>query len=334
MSIGWRNSPRSRKVEHVVNPEAERVRIEAAGAAPDEAVATLSGFYDGSEWSTRTTGRAYGFRYAALGDGAMTLRTSRMSGYLNGVVPPTGDVVVQWIVGGSAAFGVGGPDLAMQRGRPMLFPAHEPFEFEFADYDQRLVHLDRAAVLAVTEERYGIAPDAVRFDHRRPASAAAAATFLDTVGLAGRIIRRQAPSELLWHELTRLTIAGFLELYPPAVAAPEDAARSSSALRVRQVVEHIHAHAALPLTPAGLARVADVSVRTLQETFQRHVGTTPMAYVRQVRLDRAREALLAAVPGTVTVADVARSWGFAHLGRFSAEYRRRFGERPSDTLRG
>lgn len=318
----------------MLNPEAARVRIEAAGSVPDEAVSTLSGFYDGSQWATRTIDRAYTFRYAALGDGAMTLRTSNMSGHLRGVVPPTGDVVVQWLLRGSAVVDVGRADLPMTIGRPMLFPAHEPFAFDFTDYDQRLVHLDRDAVSAMVEERYGIEPEAVRFDHRRTPSPAAVATFLDTVGLAGRTLRRATPSALLWHELTRTTIATFLELYPPSAATPEDAARATGAGRVRQVVEHIHAHAALPLTPAELAEAADVSVRTLQETFQRLVGETPMAYVRRVRLDRVREALLTADPGTTTVAEIARSWGFAHLGRFAIEYRRRFGERPSETLRG
>ncbi|MBO0983539.1 helix-turn-helix domain-containing protein [Rathayibacter sp. SD072] len=37
-------------------------------------------------------------------------------------------------------------------------------------------------------------------------------------------------------------------------------------------------------------------------------------------------------PGTVTVADIAHRWGFAHLGRFSASYAQRFGENPKSTL--
>jgi transcriptional regulator GlxA family with amidase domain len=58
-----------------------------------------------------------------------------------------------------------------------------------------------------------------------------------------------------------------------------------------------------------------------------------MVYLRQVRLDRTRDALLAADPTRVTVAAIANWWGFAHLGRFASVYRARFGERPSDTLR-
>jgi transcriptional regulator GlxA family with amidase domain len=82
-----------------------------------------------------------------------------------------------------------------------------------------------------------------------------------------------------------------------------------------------------------LARVANMSVRSLQEGFRRHVGTAPMTYLQRVRLGRAHEALRRADPVRVTVAAVAHRWGFAHLGRFASAYRSQFGESPSETLR-
>ena len=57
-----------------------------------------------------------------------------------------------------------------------------------------------------------------------------------------------------------------------------------------------------------------------------------MVLLRQARLARARRDLLEGLPGT-TVTQTALQWGFQHLGRFSGEYARRFGESPSDTLR-
>jgi transcriptional regulator GlxA family with amidase domain len=84
---------------------------------------------------------------------------------------------------------------------------------------------------------------------------------------------------------------------------------------------------------ADLAGITGVSVRSLQEGFRRHLGCTPMAYLQQVRLERARESLRDADPTRVTVASIAHRWGFAHLGRFAAVYRARFGECPSESLR-
>jgi AraC-like DNA-binding protein len=57
-----------------------------------------------------------------------------------------------------------------------------------------------------------------------------------------------------------------------------------------------------------------------------------MTFLRERRFEAARAALEAATPERETVTDIALRHGFSHLGRFSAEYRRRFGERPSETL--
>jgi len=84
---------------------------------------------------------------------------------------------------------------------------------------------------------------------------------------------------------------------------------------------------------AAIAEAAGVSVRTLQAAFRSQLRTTPVAYIRSRRLDRARAELAGALPGSLTVTDVATRWGITHLGRFAAEYRARFGESPSHTLR-
>ena len=76
-----------------------------------------------------------------------------------------------------------------------------------------------------------------------------------------------------------------------------------------------------------------MSVRTLQEGFQRHLGMSPMACVRVVRLRRAHRDLRSADPSHSTVALIAHRWGFTHLGRFVAAYKRMYGETPLQTLR-
>jgi AraC-like DNA-binding protein len=88
-----------------------------------------------------------------------------------------------------------------------------------------------------------------------------------------------------------------------------------------------------PWTVAELAAEVSVSVRSLQEGFQRTFDTTPTRFLRDVRLCRAHKQLSEADPTIETVAGIAMRWGFAHLGRFAGEYRRTFGARPSDTLR-
>jgi len=87
-----------------------------------------------------------------------------------------------------------------------------------------------------------------------------------------------------------------------------------------------------PLSLGDIAQASGVPTRTLLESFKRFRNTSPIRYLRDVRLDEAREALIA---GSVsTAAEAAMSAGLMHLGRFSREYAERFGEKPSDTLRG
>ncbi|RAY12570.1 AraC family transcriptional regulator [Actinomadura craniellae] len=102
---------------------------------------------------------------------------------------------------------------------------------------------------------------------------------------------------------------------------------------VKRAMELIEAHAAEPLTVADIAEAVGVGVRALQEGFRRHLETTPLGYLREVRLTRVRADLVGSDPGVTTVTDVACRWGFFHAGRFSAAYRERFGESPSATLR-
>lgn len=98
------------------------------------------------------------------------------------------------------------------------------------------------------------------------------------------------------------------------------------------VEEYVEAHCQKPISSDRLATVAGVSVSALYAGFKRYRGITPLQFLKDVRLRRVRDALLTAPPGT-TVKEIASKWGFQHLGRFSGDYARRFGETPSQTLK-
>jgi AraC-like DNA-binding protein len=115
-------------------------------------------------------------------------------------------------------------------------------------------------------------------------------------------------------------------IFAPAAPAPPRV--------VRTVIEAVRADPGGEHAVSGLARRVGVSERTLQLAFRRHTGMSPMTYLRQIRLELAREQLLAVEPGdSLTVTEVALNCGFGHTGRFAAAYRDRFGEPPSRTLR-
>jgi AraC family ethanolamine operon transcriptional activator len=84
-----------------------------------------------------------------------------------------------------------------------------------------------------------------------------------------------------------------------------------------------------PVTVAALCATLRVSRRTLQAAFQEVLGMAPAAYLRAERLAGARRALREAP----TVTEAAAQWGFWHFGHFAQDYRRLFGELPSQTWR-
>lgn len=103
---------------------------------------------------------------------------------------------------------------------------------------------------------------------------------------------------------------------------------------VRETVDYIEGHLAEHLTMGDIADCVHMSVRAIQQGFHDELGTTPMHYLRDRRLERAREELTDAMASDgITVTDVAQRWGFTHLGSFAALYRKRWGESPSQTLR-
>lgn len=89
-----------------------------------------------------------------------------------------------------------------------------------------------------------------------------------------------------------------------------------------------------PLHISALCRALSVTERTLRKAFHNTCGLAPCRHLRMLRLSQARSALLVADWRRVTVTEIATAFGFLELGRFSVEYRRVFGESPSQTLHG
>ncbi len=102
---------------------------------------------------------------------------------------------------------------------------------------------------------------------------------------------------------------------------------------LRRAEEFIASNLSDPPSLDKIARVADVSVSTLTRSFRRKYGVTPMAFMKQRRLEMVRGQLLTARDDGTTVTDIATEQGFYHLGQFTVDYRKMFGESPSETRR-
>jgi AraC family ethanolamine operon transcriptional activator len=85
-----------------------------------------------------------------------------------------------------------------------------------------------------------------------------------------------------------------------------------------------------PLTVAEVCAVLSVPMRTLDDAFRTCLGIAPRHFMNSMRLNKVRRTLRSGAATSVT--EAAMRFGFFHLGRFSSQYRRLFGELPSDTL--
>jgi AraC-like DNA-binding protein len=101
---------------------------------------------------------------------------------------------------------------------------------------------------------------------------------------------------------------------------------------VKRAEDYIEAHCGEDVTIDDLLRVSDVSARTLYNGFQKFRSTSPMKFLKATRLDKVNQVLRNADP-CECVTRIAIDHGFKQLGRFAVDYRQRFGESPSDTLK-
>ncbi len=101
---------------------------------------------------------------------------------------------------------------------------------------------------------------------------------------------------------------------------------------VRRAEEFLRANAEQAVTLEQIANVAGCSIRALQLAFRRFRNTTPMEALRRARLEQAHNEILKS-DGLPSVISVAAKYGFANPGRFANQYKRAFGEYPSEALR-
>lgn len=102
--------------------------------------------------------------------------------------------------------------------------------------------------------------------------------------------------------------------------------------QVRRAEAYIETHWNEPITITRLAHATAASARSIFYHFKTSRGQSPMSFVKQVRLDHARE-MLESSGVSRSVTQIAVDCGFGNLGHFAGDYFKRFGEHPSETLK-
>ena len=121
---------------------------------------------------------------------------------------------------------------------------------------------------------------------------------------------------------------------PADVDSTTRSARAGRRAAVRLARDYVRSRLHEPLRLSDLCQQANLKIRSLEYGFREVTGLTPVAYIRSLRLNAARRALQQQTSGPQrSISEIAMDTGFWHLSQFAMDYRRFFGETPTETRR-
>ncbi len=318
------------------------MRLHIATGDPDEAHDWLRTAY--VDHSAKLSGRRRNFHFShRMADcGVFTVGVARHTMALNGEWDPLDNTLLfSHLLAGRFTIRSNHHEIDAGPGDVFSYDPDAQMVVEWSDIRMSQIRMSRGAVDRIAAELVGDDREAgsVAFDLARPRTAAKALRWKHLMQYAaGDVAVNPAVhgSPLVLQQVFRLIVATALETFPNATMGNDRHPGAGIAPAViRRAVAFIEERAADAIDLTAIADAAHVGPRALQRAFRSALDTTPLGYLRAVRLQRAHDDLRVADPtdGT-TVAGVAARWGFGNPGRFAAEYRSRFGRSPYDTLRG
>ncbi|WP_340685626.1 helix-turn-helix transcriptional regulator [Amycolatopsis coloradensis] len=313
----------------------EPVLTEFATTDPEQACALIAEAYRDNRLRVRGSVENYRFEHnrCDVGDVQIDLLHNTLTTEI--VIQPLGKVVLLRVLGGEVQVEDSFGDRRLAAG-DVFVASHPGSGYRTGMHGSRLqiTSIDLSLFAGIDPAQDGAAIERLRYE---PVSLEKAQRWRRTVeymtGLFSEPDVENGP--LVLGAAGRLMAAMALDTFTAGTGDGRPCDRRDAVPdTVRRGIAFLEANPDLDLGVADIARACRVSVRALQLAFRRHLDTTPMAYLRRVRLDRARAELRDAEPGGgTTVTGVAAKWGFLGGSRFSAQYRAAFGESPSDTLR-
>lgn len=152
-----------------------------------------------------------------------------------------------------------------------------------------------------------------------------AMTLTETGGISGSPIAKKHMSSLLISALINCLDHNYQDELATGKASPRP-------VYISKAEDFMRSNYAEPIGPADVAAAADVSTRALFAGFRNYLNTTPMRYLKELRLEMVHDTLRRMEPRRTSVTTIAMNYGFSHLGHFCAAYRQKFGELPRETL--
>jgi AraC-like DNA-binding protein len=301
-------------------------RSELATTDLDSVRAMLSRAYADGLTADESKDRPFAFEHVAAADGTVNVSAMRFTGRVTATMDGSRDVLFTDIAEGSYAWR--SRSSSGDQDRSLILPSRHELSVEF-DTVRSVTVTVHAPTVTRWMARYGGLPPSPALLHRAVAGSEAVRHTI-------RYYAQVMPSETFESDIVRANLLDVLLSMTAHHLLPADAPaqRREAPAALARAEEYLRAHAGEAVSIADAADAARLSVRALQDQFQRWLHLTPAQYLRNVRLESARADLVRArAEGTPErVGDVARRWGFAHSGRFAGSYAQAFGETPSTTL--
>lgn len=289
--------------------------------------------------------RQFLHRAATLAAGDLLLTggcTSPVQGMI-GACP--GVAAINLCCAGSARYQIDGLNLEIGPQRPLYFAPGQEYRFITEHYNGAVFHVDLNRLQQTAAAIAGMGVSSRRFAHELEAPRTVSSQDQRSAVYL-RILRRcfalldepelEPVGELHHLQVDDLIYRALALLLCPSLERLIADQGSPAGMGREQIFEDllnwIESHISEPINLTALEQRTGYSRRNLQLAFQQRFGCGPIHWVRQRRLEKARQQLLDPQPGE-SVAAVSARFGFSSVSVFSRDFRSAFGLRPSDLLR-
>jgi len=105
--------------------------------------------------------------------------------------------------------------------------------------------------------------------------------------------------------------------------------RNGNFMRIAIVLKEVHANSANPFTVESMSKRAGMSIPAFHHNFKLVTGSSPLQYLKRIRLDRAKRLM---IHDGYNASTAAKAVGYESASQFSREFKRQFGVTPKEDV--